>query len=330
MQRGAAILGVLASLSACSSNNLGTLPICENVSEAVKVTRKVLLAFQACPGTLEECDANDQYQLWLAESDDLLNWSIVPGWKPYEAAQSDMIQRDRTVYLYSSPGAVRTLDLDLGTVSCAKSLEIIDIDGTTLTSTVLGPSPILSSDGETILLAFMTNEDANATDPTTCDTLPCTRTVVSASETKSGAGTRFMLASGSRVSLTLTSESPHAFDPEWLDTGALNGFLMLLPRSDSSIDLFGSTTVGASYAALGQVTERGSPASLLHDGETYFQFGAGLDTETPQNRVINIYSSSELSSLPSAALSFTFEGIDYPDLGGFPVQVKDPAVLVLQ
>jgi hypothetical protein len=176
----------------------------------------------------------------------------------------------------------------------------------------------------------MTNEDANATDPTTCDTLPCTRTVVSASETKSGAGTRFMLASGSRVSLTLTSESPHAFDPEWLDTGALNGFLMLLPRSDSSIDLFGSTTVGASYAALGQVTERGSPASLLHDGETYFQFGAGLDTETPQNRVINIYSSSELSSLPSAALSFTFEGIDYPDLGGFPVQVKDPAVLVLQ
>ena len=317
------------ALQACSSNNLQGAAVCQDVASSLSITRKVLMTFQACLGTLEECDDSDNYSLWLAQSDDLLRWEIVPGWMPLSDRGADLVQRADTVYLYSDGGKVRYLDLSLGTLSCAEEVELVDSTGSTLETEILSPAPILSSSGSRIVLGFLDASEGKTSDPSTCSSFPCVRHILSAQETDNGLGARFELSSGNRVVLTLTAENPRIYDPEWLSTGEIDGFLFFVPRSDSTLDLFASTTLGATYTSIGQVLEHGTPASFLHDGTQYWEFASTLDGESPQNRVIEIRDSDSLSELPSAASTFVFEGIDYPELGGFPIQVKDPAVLML-
>lgn len=317
------------TLQACSSNNLQGAAVCADVASSLSITRQVLMTFQACLGTQEECDASDNYSLWLAQSDDLLRWEIVPGWVPLSDRGADLVKRSDTVYLYSDGGKVRYLDLSLGTLSCAEDVELVDAAGTVLDAEILSPAPILSSTSNRIVLGFLDASEGKAGDPATCTSFPCVRHILSAEETPNGLGARFEMSSGNRLVLSLTSENPRIYDPEWLSTGATDGFLFFIPRSDSTLDLFASTTLGATYTSIGQVLEHGTPASFLHDGTQYWEFASTLDDESPQNRVIEIRASDTLSELPSAASTFIFEGIDYPELGGFPIQVKDPAVLML-
>ena len=325
-----ALLISAAIFSGCGSTNLGTGTTCEATAQNVFPTKRALLAFQACNGTLAECDESGAYQVWLAESDDLLNWNIVENWVPFSGTDTDLVVRSSLLYFYSNPGTVRTLDLTQGTLSCAQNLELIDDDGANRTESTYALTPVVRESDNRIVVAFFKSEEVKASDTRTCETLPCTRTLSTAVETASGVGVRFQITSGSRVSLTLTSSDPLAFDPDLIKGDTSDGFLVSMARDDTTIEMYASATLEGIYTNIGEVLNHGSTAAILFDSENYWFVGSNLDTETPQNRVIKLYGSSTLSALPASSSPTTFEGVDYPALGTGSIQVKDPALVLLE
>jgi len=326
---GSFCIGLMFFLTSCSNNSLG-LPACAIEATDIYPTKRALLTFQACRGTKAECDTSNHYEVWLAESDDLRAWTLVPNWIPFEMPGVDFVSRSDVLYFYGEPGVYRTLDLEIGGLSCAQSIDLLASDGSSMTDAVYEIRPQVRVSDNRIVLSYMPKDGAAASDPRTCTFLPCTRTIRTAVETTSGLGARFLTSDGDRLSLPLTEESSWAFNTDWITGSDSNGYILTVSRSDDSFQVYAASALEGSYSSLGVVNGKGSSPALAFDGENYWFFADSVDEETPQNRVVKIYGSTTLTGLTSASLYHVFEGLDLSDSGTNPIQVKEASVLLLE
>lgn len=70
------------------------------------VTAPYLMAFHACDiASIADCHNPQNHRVYLAQSDDGENWSLLPGWQPFSGSVPDVIRRGDTLYIYT-PGRI--------------------------------------------------------------------------------------------------------------------------------------------------------------------------------------------------------------------------------
>ena len=93
------------------------------------VTGIYLMAFHASDtsdGT--DCHNPQSHIVYLAQSDDGENWSLIPGWEPYQGSVPDVIQRGNTLYVYT-PGELVRYDLESDTLDPPVRVQIPGLEG---------------------------------------------------------------------------------------------------------------------------------------------------------------------------------------------------------
>jgi hypothetical protein len=174
----------------------------------LEITGKYLMSFHACP--TGECQSGPlSHQVYLAQSDDGANWSLVPGWQPYPGSVPDVIRRGDTLYFYT-PGKVARYHLDTKTFDNPTAVQIEGApDG------FVDPSLILDDQGRLVLFFLFGRLNS---DPATCPAgqTSCEQVFGSATEAEGSDGARFTLDDGNRASVILTTGgSPRsASDPD--------------------------------------------------------------------------------------------------------------------
>ena len=165
------------------------------------VSAPFLMAFHACDsagGT--ECHDPRNHMVYLAESDDGVDWSIIPGWEPYRGSVPDVIRRGETLYIYT-PGQMVRYHLESGTIDAPIQVQIPGLEGG-----YVDPSMIIDDDGRLVLF-FLFGQ--LGMDPAGCsaEETSCVRQIGSATEVDGSDGAEFALDNGQRASMTLDSSS---------------------------------------------------------------------------------------------------------------------------
>jgi len=76
----------------------------EDVALNLEITAPYLMAFHACDTSAGiDCNMPMNHKVYLAQSEDGVNWSLVPGWQPFQGSVPDVIRRGDTLYIYT-PG----------------------------------------------------------------------------------------------------------------------------------------------------------------------------------------------------------------------------------
>jgi hypothetical protein len=279
------------------------------------------MAFHACDTSgSASCDNPSNHQTYLAESDDLLTWTLVSGWTPYNGSVPDLIQKGRSLYIYN-PGAVRVLNLDSGILCGSTTVTIQDTSGTTVN--FVDPSPILNSDGKIAL--FYLDSTGIQGDPAGCSTYPCTKNFGSAVEVDGSNGTQFIADSGYRAQVSISSMV--ASDPDIFQGADADGYVLYISKGISA-DVYKSATLTGTYASSNSLSGAGVPAGQ-YDGSNYWYFG-GVNSGSGSIKNIAGYRASSLTSglgSPAAAI-LTLQGSTFSALGS-TYTVDSPGILKL-
>ncbi|MBM3144926.1 MAG: hypothetical protein FJ010_08115 [Chloroflexi bacterium] len=161
------------------------------------LTAPYLMAFHACEtGGAADCHDPRNHRVYLAQSADGVNWSIVPGWQPFPGSVPDVIRRGETLYLYT-PGRLTRYHLDTNTLDPSEQVEISGLQGG-----YVDPSLILDDTGQ-LALFFLYGQPGS--DPAGCapSETSCLRQIGSATEVLGSNGAAFTLDDGQRASMTI-------------------------------------------------------------------------------------------------------------------------------
>lgn len=177
---------------------------------SITPAKTYLMAFHSCEPAA--CSDPKNHTVYLAESDDGGNWSLVPGWVPYSGSVPDVIRRDDTLYVYTASPFVTRYNLQTGTLDRVT----VTVTGLPGGSTSEWVDPSLYVDEENRLVLFLMYAPFGAGDPARCPTgvTSCTKRFLSATEVAGSAGTRFIVDDGDRATATLTSSGSSASDPD--------------------------------------------------------------------------------------------------------------------
>ena len=227
-----------------------TLPPSPTATAAIQSA--YLMAFHACDlATAENCNFPDSHEVYLAQSDDGVSWSLVPGWQPYSGSVPDVVRRGNTLYIYSAgrnqfvryhmdtqradpPGPLKVSDLSFGLVD---------------------PSPMLDEQGRIVLFFLPGLQGA---DPAGCGPeAGCTREILSAVEVEGSNGSEFELVEGLRASYEIdaSSDLKSFSDPDIFFDGQQ---YVLYVSHGPSISVWTSQTLDGEFTQLASL-----PASLL-------------------------------------------------------------------
>lgn len=208
------------------------------ISQTV-LNRQWLMAFHVCGSG---CSGFQDHQVYLAESDDLITWSLVPGFTPYSGSVPDIITRQNRMYLFT-PGKVRRFTQGQGFTD-ANPVQVSVVDGSGNPVNFVDPSPIIDSNGN-IVLCFL-NSTGFSGDPAGCNPYPCTKYFDTATEVPGSDGTQFVLDTGHRYEINLNAGT--ASDPDLFEGS--NGYYLYISRGASTAAYFSNTLQG-SYSSLG-------------------------------------------------------------------------------
>ncbi len=214
-------------------------------------TAPYLMAFHACDTSGGvECHDPRNHMVYLAGSEDGLNWSLIPGWEPYSGSVPDLIRRGETLYIYT-PGQLVRYHLDSDTIDPPTKVQISDLE-----SGYVDPSLIIDDEGRLVLF-FLYGQ--LGMDPAGCspDEESCVREIGSATETVGSDGAEFVLDDGQRASMTLdpTSQLRSFSDPDIFFDG--NQYVLYISHG-------ASTSVWVSKELRGEyVQEPSLPQGLL-------------------------------------------------------------------
>ena len=222
----------------------------------ISPSKALLMAFHACEGTL--CSNPTNHRVYLAESNDGSNWSMVPGWTTYAGSVPDVVQRGRTLYIFTASQELARYNLDTG-ASGRTRVTVTGLPSGSITDWV-DPSLVVDEQGRLVL--FLLYAPFGGGDPARCATgvTSCTKQFLSATEVSGSDGTQFTVDAGDRASITLVSSvSPSsASDPDVFFDGTQ--FVMYTSHG-SSTAVWTSPTLKGTYTRSTTL-----PSGLLSDG----------------------------------------------------------------
>lgn len=186
-------------------------------------TQKHYMALHACDTARTDCSNPRNHQVYLAESQDGYQWSLVKGWIPYAGSVPDVIRRGTQLYVYSLPPTLVRYNLATSTQSTPTTFTV---SGTS-SGGIVDPSLTLDEKGRFILFYM---EGQIGGDPASClqGQTSCTKIFKSATEVEGSDGTSFTVDRGSRATVLLSSTgTPRAAsDPDIFSNN--NGYVMYI------------------------------------------------------------------------------------------------------
>lgn len=293
----------------------GLLVLKGPVTAATALNAKYIMAFHACNTATTTCSDPRNHKVYIVQSEDGINWSLLTGYTPYSGSVPDLIRRGNTLYVYT-PGMVRRYLIDTDTwkdsvpvsvslkLSSGKSEEFVD------------PSPMLDDNGSIVLFYLV---GLKGGDPARCQSgqASCTKTFRSATELAGGDGASFLVDTGNRAEITIVS-SGSASDPDIFK--GPEGFVMYVAR-DGGVQALSSNELRGSYQNItglpgGMLVAAGMgsvPAGYYNDktGE-YWTY-----VHKPQGSVSGIkraVHSSLGAAIPEASFTTIISGTDFSGL----------------
>ncbi len=79
-------------------------------------TQRLLMAFHGCAEGATDCNNPVNHRVYLAQSEDGAQWSLVPGWTPLRGSVPDVFRRGDTAYVISTGGVAR-VNMTTGSVT---------------------------------------------------------------------------------------------------------------------------------------------------------------------------------------------------------------------
>lgn len=217
-------------------------------------TKQYIMAVHTCT----TCGDPSFHTTRIIESNDGINWSQVPGTGfTFSGSVPEPIIRDDKLYIYT-PGKVNIYNASTNTWDATGESVIIYTDETkTSTVSYVDPSAIIDDDNKINL--FFLNSTGISGDPAVCSSYPCTKYFDSAIEVAGSGGKEFILSSGHRLELTISSGS--ASDPDIFYDGT--NYYMYISRGSSTY-AYSSTTRHGAYSVVSSLP--GGEGLLTSDG----------------------------------------------------------------
>ncbi len=224
------------------------------------------------------CDNNNcgnpmTHTVQLAESDDGISWSAMPGFTGYQGSVPDPIIRGEKCYIYT-PGKVRRYNrITDSWETTSNQVQIKDALGNIVS--YVDPSALVDQDG--LINLFFLNSTGIMGDPAQCASPPCIRNFDSAIEVPGSDGTQFVVQNGHRISITVNGNWGPT-DPDLFSDGA--NYYLYLSQGTTTL-VYRSSTLHGSYSALttlpngNQLTNSaGIPSGMYRvDQGLYYSYG---------------------------------------------------------
>ena len=283
----AAVLFLTALASPAKSDNHspgappGPPPMSAPASPSQNVTpptQRLLMAFHGCAQGATDCNNPVNHRVYLAQSDDGAQWSLVPGWTPLRGSVPDVFRRGNTVYVISTGGVAR-VDMTTGSVT----VEEVSVRGGDM---YVDPSLAQLPDGRLVMFYL---PGIIGQDPARCapGQGSCVKSIKSAVEVPGSAGTEFVPDAGVRVQESISQGS--FSDPDVFFNGS--NWVLYVSRGPS-IDSYTSSELIGSYSTSGPVS--------VGDGGV----GSGVEASPGQVQTF-VHSSQRASSVIKRGVSTT-------------------------
>jgi hypothetical protein len=222
---------------ACAGFTSGV--VVAKTASGAPITKRFLLSFHACDtATVDDCGDPGNHRVYLAESDDGANWSMVSGWTPHQGSVPDVIRRGETIYVYT-PGQVRRFRMETNTWEDPVLVALTDPEA----DSFVDPSLIVDEAGRLALFYLV---GIIGQDPAGCaaSETSCIKHFRSATEVPGSDGSRFVADEGDRASVTLFAPDT-ASDPDIFFDGT--SYVLYISRGNS-VQLYTSPTLRGTYA----------------------------------------------------------------------------------
>ncbi len=217
------------------NRNVGT-------TAAPVLSASYLLAFHACDTAVSVCNNPQNHRTYVAQSNDGVTWSPVPGYVSHPGSVPDIIRRGNTVYVFNvNPATVRRFHITTNTWENPVAVQILRGG---VAERWVDPSLILDDLGR-IVIFYLVGQASG--DPATCSPgeTSCVKIFRSATEVDGSDGGAFNADAGNRAEEAITMPGI-ASDPD-IFRGA-TGYVLYIARSGSikvrtSNDLRGSYVI---------------------------------------------------------------------------------------
>jgi len=207
------------------------------------ITGAYLLVFHACNPATANCRDPRHHQVYLAQSDDGVNWSLVPNWTPYPGSVPDVIRRGDTLYVYT-PNQLRRYHFSTATWEDSVAVTLSDAEAP---GGFVDPSLTVDDQGRLVLFYLL---GIPGQDPAQCapGQTSCVKHFHSATEVPGSDGAAFVAEPGDRVAITLRPNPvDSASDPDIFYDGER---YLLYISGGNSIQVYTSPTLHGSYTLL--------------------------------------------------------------------------------
>lgn len=247
---------------------------------AIAPDQKYLMAFHSC--SVADCMNPRNHVVQLAQSNDGVTWTLVPGWTSYAGSVPDVIRRGDVLYVYSTSG-LRRMNVATGAVSPDLKVKLSGAK-----SGFVDPSLTQLPDGR-LLLFFLPGQQGM--DPAGCGSeASCVREIYSAVEVADSAGTEFIVNPKPLVSATLTGQTTFS-DPDIFWNGSQ--WVLYVSRGPS-IDAYTSNSLDGPFTLSERVSQNigGVGAGIVIDGRvvTYVNKGDDIGRATSATGAASISS----------------------------------------
>ncbi|NDA12458.1 MAG: hypothetical protein EBZ15_07450 [Actinobacteria bacterium] len=186
-----------------ASNHLQSTPasipaLSSPIQNVTPPAQRLLMAFHGCVEGATDCNNPVNHRVYLAQSDDGAQWSLVPGWTPLRGSVPDVFRRGDTAYVISTGGVAR-VNMTTGSVT----VEEVSVRGGDL---YVDPSLAQLPDGRLVMFYL---PGIIGQDPARCapGESSCVKFIKSAVEVPGSQGTEFIPDPGVRVQEAITQGS---------------------------------------------------------------------------------------------------------------------------
>lgn len=212
-------------------------------------TKKYLMAFHTCD---VGCFSFQDHVVQVAESDNGADWTLVPNFPSYNGSVPDIIARNEQLYIFT-PGRVRRYNRFTGLWDTSPvNISVLNSAGNPVS--FVDPSAFIDDLGRIVLFFLNSSNIPIGQDPAGCSTYPCTKYFDSAIEIAGSNGTQFVLQSGHRAEIVLSSGT--ASDPDiFFDN---THYILYISRGGST-SAYQSPTLHGNYTSFATLP----PNSLL-------------------------------------------------------------------